>query len=242
MRKVLAIDIGIRNLSMCLMSCTDPNDFQSFQIHLWETVDTLEADDHLCEAIQKNDKICNKKCTYKYKNDLEWTYTCKTHYPKDRPIEKANKFKKKLIKDYLLQTISEIVLTKIQKYHDDNIEEFEELTNIVIELQPTLNPRMKFISHIIYGKLVEIYMNSKVMIRFVSASIKLRAYTGPCIECKLKGGYAKRKWLAIQYIRWFLENKFSEQEMNKWLPYFEGKLVKPDLSDTSLMCINVLKK
>ena len=95
---------------------------------------------------------------------------------------------------------------------------------------------MLFISHILYGKFIEIYKNT-IPIKFIRASYKLNAYTGPRIECKLKGKYAQRKWLSVQYIRWFLENKFSHEQRDKWLPFFESKKVKPDMSDTLLMCI-----
>ena len=99
---------------------------------------------------------------------------------------------------------------------------------------------MKFTSHIIYGKLVELYKETNTTVRFVRASQKLKAYTGPSIECKLKGSYAKRKWLSIQYTNWFLENKFDLEQSNTWLPFFENHSKKDDVSDTMLMAINGL--
>ena len=99
---------------------------------------------------------------------------------------------------------------------------------------------MKFISHIIYGKLVELYYNTSTTIRFVRASQKLKAYTGPQMECKLKGTYAKRKWLSIQYARWFLQNRFSDSQKNTWMSHFENHNKKDDISDTFLMCINAI--
>ena len=70
------------------------------------------------------------------------------------------------------------------------------------------------------------------------ASQKLRAYTGPPIECKLKGKYAQRKWLSIKYGEWFLENKFSKEQRDKWLPTLTGKL--DDRFDVLLMSINAI--
>jgi hypothetical protein len=89
------------------------------------------------------------------------------------------------------------------------------------------------------AKFVELYKNT-IPIRFVRASQKLHAYTGPQIECKLKGKYAQRKWYSIQYTKWFLENKFSKEEKEKWLHNFLTKDVKPDMADTFLMAINGL--
>jgi hypothetical protein len=125
---------------------------------------------------------------------------------------------------------------RLQEIYDKN-PVFKTLTSILIELQPKCNPKSLFVSHILYGKFVELYKNT-IPIRFVRASQKLRAYTGPKIECKLKGKYAQRKWLSIQYGQWFLENKFSQEQRDKWLPTLTGKL--DDRHDTLLMCINAI--
>ena len=173
--------------------------------------------------------------------DNEYKYCCKTHFPKNIAFTtKLNSFKKKAINDYLLQDIAKIVLTKIQEIFNDNKDIFTNVKQILIELQPKINQKMKFTSHIIYGKLVELYKETDTTIRFVRASQKLRAYTGPEIECILKGSYAKRKWLSIQYTKWFLENKFSNEQKEKWLPFFESKTIKADLGDVNLMAINAL--
>lgn len=228
----LCVDPGIRNLSLCIMN-------SEYNILLWDTFNILDGDDYNCESLFKNGKLCNRKCTMKYKkDDNTLIYTCKTHFPKEIKKTKLNDFKKKSIDDYLLQDIANTFINRLQEIYDQN-PVFKTLTSILIELQPSCNPKMLFISHILYGKFVELYKNT-IPIRFVRASQKLRAYTGPKIECKLKGKYAQRKWLSVQYIRWFLENKFSQEQRDKWLPFFESKTVKPDMGDTGLMCINAI--
>lgn len=237
---ILTIDIGLRNLAMCIMSAVEKHDISTYDIHLWDVYNTLDSDDYTCEGVQKSGKICGKKCTCKYLLDNEYKYCCKTHFPKNIAFTKLNSFKKKAINDYLLQDIAKIVLTKIQEIFNDNKDIFTNVKQILIELQPKINQKMKFTSHIIYGKLVELYKETDTTIRFVRASQKLRAYTGPEIECILKGSYAKRKWLSIQYTKWFLENKFSNEQKEKWLPFFESKTIKADLGDVNLMAINAL--
>lgn len=148
--------------------------------------------------------------------------------------------KKKNVNDYLLQDIANTVLLKIGEIYDTNIDIFKSVNQIIIELQPKLNSKMKFTSHIIYGKLVELYRGTKCSIRFVRASQKLKAYTGPEIKCHLKGKYAQRKWLSIEYCKWFLQNKFSEDQCERWLPFFLSHSKCDDLSDVNLMCINAL--
>jgi hypothetical protein len=238
----LSIDIGLRNLAMCLMTASDKNDLTTYSIKLWNVFNTLNSDEYRCEHLQKSGKICNKLCgfTYKDSSNQNAVYCCKTHFPKDISITKSNIFKKKKIDEYLLQDIAKIVLEKLDSIYRDNIELFLELKNIVIELQPKVNQKMKFTSHIIYGKLVELMKDTNCTIRFVRASQKLKCYTGPVLTCNLKGSYAKRKWLSIQYCKWFLENKFNKEEMEKWIPFFDSHQKKDDIGDTFLMAINLI--
>ena len=241
--KILAIDVGLRNLALCCMSSETPNDFLTYKIHLWNVYNTLDSDDYNCESLQKNGNVCGKKCSLTYiKENKDNCYTCKTHFPKGITITKDNNFKKKNVNDYLLQDIAKVFIQKIQDIYDNEAEALENLTSIVIELQPTLNPKMKFISHILYGKLVELYKHTTVDIKFVTAASKLKvAYDGPELVCKLKGIYAQRKWLSIQYTKYYLENKFSEDQKNIWLPFLlENKNKLDDLSETCLYSINAL--
>jgi hypothetical protein len=240
---ILTVDVGLRNLAFCIMDAETKTNLSSYSIHLWDVYNTLDSDDYKCSGIQKSGKVCGKKCSLKHINTLSlntYNYTCKTHFPKNITIEKKHVFKKKMIDSYLLQDIADIVLLKIQDIYDSNILLFKQLKNVLIELQPKINQKAKFTSHIIYGKFVELFRNQNTIIRFVRASQKLKAYTGEEIECHLKGAYSRRKWLSVQYTSWFLENKFSESQRNTWLTVFSSKRVKPDMADTFLMAINAI--
>jgi hypothetical protein len=239
---LISIDIGIRNLAFCAMDCSDKTDLGSYNIHFWDVINTLEnSEETTCKTIQKNGKVCGKKSGYKYTEDCNTIYCCKLHFPKTIDIKTCNIFKKKLIKNYLLQDIAKIIIDKMNCIYNENIEVFEKATQIIIELQPSMNQKMKMISHILYGKLVEMYRDTKTTIRFVRASQKLKAYTGPYIECKLKGAYAQRKWLSVKYTEYFLNNKFSDEQKNKWLKVLEDNKSKADdACDTFLMAINGL--
>lgn len=221
----LCVDPGLRNLSMNIMN-------SNYEILLWDTFDILDSDDYHCESLFKNGKVCGRKCTMRYGN----VFTCKTHFPKDIKKTKSNYFKKKSIDNYLLQDIANTFINRLDEIYNQN-PVFKTLTSIFIELQPKCNPKMLFISHVLYGKFIELYKNT-IPIRFVRASQKLKAYTGPELECKLKGKYAQRKWLSVQYGQWFLQNKFSKEQREKWLPTLIGKL--DDRFDCLLMSINVI--
>ena len=235
---ILSIDIGIKNLSLCCIDYTDKTDMKTYDIKLWDVYDTLDNEDFFCNNLKRDNTPCGKRCGFKYIKDSNTIYSCKVHFPKDIIIKQQNHYKKRLVNDYLLQDIATIVLTKLQSVYDTNIDIFNQIKSIVIELQPKINQKMKFISHIIYGKLVELYYNTNTTIRFVRASQKLKAYTGPILECKLKGEYAKRKWLSIQYAKWFLENKFLTD--STWLDHFQNHKKQDDMSDTFLMTINAI--
>ena len=237
---ILSIDIGLRNLAFCCMSAKDKADLSSYNIELWKVYNTLDSDDYHCESLQKNGKVCGSKCGFKYKSGETMIYCCKTHFPKNIVKTPQNMFKKKLIDSYLLQDIAKIVLSKLQDIFDENKTLMMSVKQILIELQPKINRKAVFTSHLIYGKLVELYKETDTTIRFVRASQKLKAYTGPKIECKLKGAYAQRKWLSIQYMKWFLENKFSQDQKEKWLPYLDSCSKVDDATDASLYCINGL--
>lgn len=226
----MSCDPGLRNFSFCIMN-------SNYEILLWDVINVLDADDYKCQGIFKNGKICNRKCVLKYTNEnKEIIHCCKTHFPKEIIKTKLNNFKKKNIDEYLLQDIAKEFNKCIQELYDKNENIFKEINSINIELQPKCNRKMIFISHILYGKLVELYKDTNTTIRFVRASQKLKAYTGPPIECKLKGAYAKRKWLSVQYGYWFLEHKFSKEQRERWLPTLNGK--RDDRMDVLLMNIN----
>lgn len=237
---LLAIDIGIKHLALCIMKATDRKDLKTYEIILWDVYNTLEDTTKYCTNFTKSGSICNKICKYKIEFFDSITFCCKTHFPKDILIKKNNNYKEKKIKDYSLQEITVSVITKLNEIISSNKEIFSQITDILIELQPTLNPSMKLISHIIYGKLIELYIGTNCNIKFVRASQKLKInYDGPELVCNLKGKYAQRKWMSIQIVKYILENKFSEEQSNKWLPKFIEKGTA-DEGDTFLMNINGL--
>ena len=239
---VLTLDPAILNLGVNILSCTDRKNLSSYSIELWDVYDVIDAENYTCEGLQKSGKVCGKKCGYKYKKDNQriFTHCCKMHFPKDIKIEKCNIFKKKLISAYLLHDIAKSIIAKIEEIYNSNIEIFQKVNHVIIELQPKLSPKMVFTSHIIYGKLTELYKDTDTTIKFVRASQKLRAYTGEPIECKLKGAYPRRKFLSVQYAYWFLENKFSQEQRDLWKPILDSKRVKFDVCDALLMAINAL--
>lgn len=236
---ILAIDVGIKNLSLCVMNYQNPNDLTTYSIELWGVYDTLNTPDELCKSLKKSGDICGKKCNYKHEN----AYSCKTHFPKSSlPIKPCNKFSQKKVKSYSFQDLAKNVISKITEIYTENAEIFANITKVFIELQPNCNQRMKFISHIIYGKFIDLYKEAKVDINFIRASKKLSLskLQLPVIQCSLKSKYSRRKFLSIEYVKFLLENKFSEEQKEKWLPFLLSHKKQDDFSDTYLYCVNVI--
>jgi hypothetical protein len=240
------------------MDCSDKRDLSTYKIHLWEVYNTLDGEngDKTCSITTKKGSVCAKKSSLKFIKQIEpvneeeimsekeiEVFTCKTHFPKDiKIVPKINNYKRKLIKNYLLQDIARIIIKKVDEIYKDNTDLFQQLNVILIELQPKINPSMKTISHLIYGKLIDFQINEmikeKCIIKFISANTKLRAYTGPQVTCKLKTKYAQRKWLSVHYTGWFLDNKFSEEQRDIWKESFTNCKKKDDKGDVFLYCIN----
>lgn len=258
----MSIDIGIHNLAINIMEADNVKDFKTYKIHLLEVYDIFEDTDHHCKSFQKNKKICNKKCGFKYlcnvdpetistvtteitettinKQEKVWKYTCKLHAPKET---KLIEYKRKTIDKYPLQEIVTLMINKINDIYKEHLELFDKLSKIHIELQPSKNPKAKLISHIIYGKLIDIYTTKNFEppeIKFIPAKQKLKIhYTGPELICKLKSEYSQRKWMSVEICKWYLQTQFNHEQKEKWLPILlDGK--SDDKGDTSLMSINCL--
>ena len=234
----MAIDVGIKNLAFCCMDHTNA-------VFFWENCDLIG--DHVvkCEALTKKGKTCNKKCSYKHfsaemckqegkgEGELQelgkFVYTCKTHFPKTEKITKKNILQTKKINSFLLQDIALLVQEKIQVIYQET-EQIHQLDKIVIELQPKINQKMKFISHIIYSELVRLYKDAKTQIRFVPASRKLRGIIYK--KYKLKNTYTNRKKMSINYV----EDYIIDHDL-PLLEKFNSFNKRDDACDTFNMCL-----
>lgn len=244
-KMILAIDVGLKNLSMCIMSKSTESDSSHIKIHLWEVYNILkeENEDATCLGLLKNGKTCGKACKYKHITDNSCVYCCKLHFPKSLPIKKDNIIKAIKIKDISLQDIVKSMIQKIQQIHDEHLELFQQLEKIVIELQPKCNDKMKLLSHIIYGKLVDLLISrvgSGVDIKFIRATQKLSIYDGPEILCDLKDGYAKRKFMSVKYTEYFIEKLCETEERVVWQERLGGLKKKDDMADVFCYCISHL--
>jgi len=99
--KILSIDVGIKNLALCILETTNNN--SNFIIQFWEVINLFEEQNKKCEfnIINKPKKnkinIDNKQCCKEAKYHKNDHYYCKTHASKTEyklPTSNLNNYKK----------------------------------------------------------------------------------------------------------------------------------------------------
>ena len=177
--RYLSWDIGIINLSYCLLEYKD----DKIEILDWENINiSLDRNNNIkkCCGIMKNQKLCNKNSTY---FDLEYNFYCKKHknensyeikskkcifndckknkkyFTNDNLIGYCEKHKKeyngtKTLKKKLTNKEKRSDLEMISEVLIKELDKREHLLDcdiVVIENQPAIkNPKMKSIQMIIY--------------------------------------------------------------------------------------------
>ena len=108
--KILSIDVGIKNLALCIIETTNgSNNNSDFFIRYWEVINLFEEQSKICQFNIKNKKD-NKQCSKEAKFHKNGCFFCKTHAAKSEyklPTSDLNKYKRmkldelnKLAQDY----------------------------------------------------------------------------------------------------------------------------------------------
>ena len=226
--KYLSFDIGIKNLSFCLIDDKDLN------IEDWGIIN-ISADE-ICDHCMKDNKQCDKsakKIIIENNKKL-----CSSHIKlkqyKDMKMKNIPKNKNQLL------LIGKNIVEQLDKY-----KHFLDVDHVLLENQPALkNPTMKSIQMIIYSYfLVNGITNNKSKIEnieMINARNKLKAYKGPEIKCEIKDKYKKTKFLGIEYCKTMInENNKIEEKFKK---LFEESKKKDDLADSYLQGIYYITK
>ena len=213
-KKIVSIDVGIKNLAYCIIEKIPNSDKKrDFKILDWGIINIL--DDKLnnapkCTNFLKN-RICNKLATNIIKiNDDNFYFcdkiTCQKSMKIKYPKNKSKKIKIPSTKNTSLLELSSILFKKLLEIK----EKFIDIDEVIIENQPVLkNPTMKSIQMVLYSYFIEHgYINSCSKINNIhlfSARNKLKLYDGPSIDCNISDKYKKRKFLSIEYTKYYLD-------------------------------------
>lgn len=220
--KILSFDVGIKNLSFCLLNDTVIEDWGILNI----------CTDDVCEHCSKDGKRCDKSAKFR---DVSGFQVCSAHKKLKQYSDKKFKGVPKK-KNPMLDQGKCIVETLSKK------EDFCNVDLVVIENQPALkNPTMKSIQMILYSYFlingVTKDESSIEDIQMINARNKLKAYDGPVVPCDIKDKYKKTKFLGIQYCLSMIVE--SEQD-DQWVNLFTTSKKKDDLADAYLQGMYVL--
>jgi hypothetical protein len=125
------------------------------------------------------------------------------------------------------------ILTLIEEL--DNRPNLLEATTILIEKQPSFNPKMRIISACIYTYFtlrIQHELSKKLKMMFYSAKHKLKNPHVENITASTK--YQKNKKLAIAETKYLLNN-------SEWLIFFDKNKKKDDLADCYLQALSYLR-
>lgn len=238
---ILAWDIGIKNLSYCILSKTKQGCPTSYGYNIidWEVINLYNDAEKkpICSSSNKNNKKCNHKGIYIENNVEKKVFYCKKHKTLNSIIYKPKKVKNRNPFEYALRIKQEF--DKRPKLQDVDI--------VLVENQPALvNPIMKTVQMIVFSYFA--FLHSKenpICVYNVNAKQKEKLpdkdvtwikspYYKEYMEKeeKTKNKYTKRKLLCFYYALLCVE---PSPEMKEYLMSHQKK---DDLTDSLLMCLD----
>lgn len=247
---VLSWDIGISNLSWCLMGYyPEEGNNGRYDIYDWDVINFMNPDDNkkiiLCQGIIASGKnkgsVCGSSAFYIDENSS--LCFCKKHNP-----NKEKKSKKKERKPKKKKTKKNIPLHTLASSLSKRLDGINLLNNrpvdvILIESQPKIaTASVKHVMDFLLCYLTIRSIDKKITPKIItiSAKRKLSIYNGPPIKCTIKDAHSRNKFLGIAYCRYMLDNSLTNEEEEPfystpdWILFFESIKKKDDLADSFL--------
>ena len=224
--KVLAFDIGIKNLSYCLLDSDNT-------VIDWDLINLSEKVDFYCDGMLKNKKECKKIAKY-YLND---NYYCNKHKQEKCKIIKKEK---KSLSDYAIEIKRQL----------DSKPLLNDVDIVLVENQPVyINPVMKSIQIMIFSYFCFKINNSTLQVYNVNARTKEKLpnedkkwIDTPYYKNYIKDigtskdKYKKRKIICREYAKYMLDDQPEIQD------FLSNHKKQDDLTDCFLMCVYFLQK
>ena len=227
--KILSLDIGINNLSYCILSW----EVDKYVIHNWDilNVNPYEEINNEITKLNKDIDKSNKKLLKVSLKDSDDV--------KEGDIYIQPKLvKKKVKKKPSVNQVAHEIITIF-----DNNKHLLDCNYVLIENQPCMkNPTMKSIQMIVYtyfyvrGITDAIECDKIKEIVFLSASNKLKVYDGPLLTFDVKSKYTLSKKLGIAHTKYFLKDNEDK------LAFFNSHKKKDDLADAFLQGVYFINK
>lgn len=260
-KRVLAFDIGIRNLAWCLVESGEKPTILG-----WQNYNLLTGS----EAEAPKTKVTCCKCSVgaAFTNPVQ-SPTCLRHCPSTHPPLKdlsgvvmkrtpdlktlrameptVRSTKVKLLAILAAKhslpieklKVKKAVDTELTLLHDairtfiaSNLESFRKATHILLENQPVLkNPTMKSVQILLFATLRDMLQPNPPPLKLVHAGKKVQGQETG------DSGYKSRKDASEAKVETLLAGG-KLQESPKWLTFFKGHSKKSDLADAFCMCLD----
>ena len=220
------IDIGISHMNFCIIDFTSK---EQHEIIKWEMVDLTEG-----TAGEKHYCSCQKPAVVQHM-DTDVYYCAKKSCQKTLDHTRLKDIKKVKCVRIGLEDIGLNIVRQFDKHP-----ELDTCDTIYLENQPVYKqPTMKSVQIMLYMYLLmrmeHSQLEKKPFITMSHAKSKLDIYDGPTIDSGTKKDYALRKFLSVEYTKYFLK-KYGKDE---WLAFLLKQSKKDDFADSY---ISVLTK
>ncbi len=265
---VASFDIGVKTLSYCVMSRDKSKpDGSVYEIYDWDIIDLMPSETkHLvCEyplgSGKRKGQPCGKKASYSYSpvlipikvrqvggqepsplvkdgvspNPMTLKGACKTHASK---IPGTSVIREKRVDN---MTNLELNIEVVKQLDRRPI--FLEVDEVLLEHQPSKNPRMKNLSYMLHsyfalrGLVDREEVGRLQNVRFISPKNKLNVYDGPDVAKKYKNPYDENKYRSKLYTEYIIRDD------SRSLAYFtDSHKKRDDLGDAFLQGAWFLKK
>ena len=265
---ILSIDVGMKNLAICLFNITDE---LHYKIKIWDVINLCNETNYCCGEInKKTKKTCNKKAKFTKNNK----YYCKIHAknknfkipPPELNIKKIKKlkiiklkelatkydieFEKKIKKDDLFK----IICDKIDIEYFDNISSIKtndfNLVQYGRNLKKEFNNIFKNIQIdgvVIENQIGPLAMRMKtlqgmIMQHFIEKNVPLVEEVSASNKLKEFLGNKKTTYSERKKESIIITRNILNENnyLNKWLEVFDKHKKKDDLADSFLQCIYYL--
>lgn len=227
MSRYAFVDIGISHMNFCIIDFTSK---EQHEIVKWEMVDLTQG----TIAEKKVCCVCQKKATKKHTENNHF-YCSKKGCTKTLDHTKLQPMKTVKCVRVGLEGLGLNIVREFDKHP-----EFDTCHTIFLENQPVYKqPTMKSVQIMLYMYLLMRMEHSnsieKPKITMSHAKSKLDIYDGPEIDPGNKKDYALRKYLSVEYTKYFLK-KYGK---DAWYDFLMRQPKKDDFADSY---ISVLTK
>ena len=217
---VMSIDVGIKNLGVCVLKCSNKN---KYEILSWKAISLMNDDNEtrICQSVLKNGNYCKSNGLYFYCDK----FYCGRHLSPD--VSKSTS----IVKDPKAKNMSIVNLgVNLKEKLDEECDKLGmKIDKVLIENQisPIAN-RMKTVQ----GMIMQYFIMRNVFdIEMISSQNKLKLLKKyDVFSEEEKKSYKSRKMLGIKLTEYLLDN---DDNFKKYKGMFVGKK-KDDLADAFL--------